>query len=213
MDGSAHTPTQSSPARPRVRVVSDRAPNDPRSPAPGAAKSYYQGRGVVFEIRPIRAADAELIVAALSYTSDETYYRRFHTAKRSFSSKELRYLTEIDGQEHVALVAIERSNEQRLAAVARFCADPNNWLEADLAICVHDPFRRQGLGAELLRRLHDEASARSLIQLRAMVQSDNIAMRKLLYHVFPDTTIDGISGYEVDYLVPVQPSIAAATAA
>ncbi len=166
-----------------------------------------------FDIRPIRPADAELIVAALGYTSAETYYRRFHTAKCYFSPTELRYLTEVDGRMHVALVAVERGEHPRLAAVARFCTDPKQPFEGELAICVHDPFRRQGLGATMLRRLQAEASSRGVRQLRAMVQSDNVAMRELLYHVFPDTRVGDRYAGEVDYLVPVQPVVCIAQAA
>ena len=40
--------------------------------------------------------------------------RRFLTPKRSFSRAELRYLTEVDGRDHVALVA-EYPVDQRAA--------------------------------------------------------------------------------------------------
>jgi len=181
-----------------------------RPPAPDTTVPRGQR---VFDIRPIRPDDAELIVAAIAYTSDETYYRRFHTAKRSFSPKELDYLTHVDGLTHVALVAIERGTAPRLAAVARFCTTANDPGEAELAICVHDPFRRCGLGAELLRRLNSEASARGFARLRAMVQSDNVPMRELLYHVFPDTRVDCRCGNEVDYVMSVRPPLPATRAA
>ena len=153
-----------------------------------------------FEIRPIRPADAQLIVAALRYTSPETYYRRFHMAKRHFTSGELKYLTEVDGVAHLALVAVEPGDPPRLAAVARYAVDPSDPLEAELAICVHDPFRRQGLGARMLRRLGDAAASRGIGRLRAIVQHDNPAMRELLYEVFPDTSVDCRGGGEVEYV-------------
>jgi acetyltransferase len=163
-----------------------------------------------FEIRPIRPADAALIVAAREYTSDETYYRRFHTFKRKFTSKELRYLTEVDGHAHIALVAVERGAVPRLAAVARYTVDRSNPLEGELAVCVHDPFRRLGLGAEMLRRLRDEAVARGLVALRAMVQSDNVAMRQLLYHVFCEVRVDRCGGGEIEYLASLAPAFSRA---
>jgi GNAT superfamily N-acetyltransferase len=202
-----------SPARLVLRLVSagaDNHDNSAETQVCGAASSSVQGREDIFDIRPIRPADAELIVAALEYTSDETYYRRFHTAKHHFSPKELKYLTDVDGKTHIALVAVERGEHPRLAAAARFFTDPKNPLEGELAICVHDPFRRKGLGAEMLGRLHDEASSRGITQLRAMVQCDNVPMRELLYHVFPDTRVDGRDGSEVDYLAPVKPAVSAA---
>jgi GNAT superfamily N-acetyltransferase len=109
----------------------------------------------------------------------------------------------VDGKMHVALVAVERGEHHRLAAVARLSLDPENPSEGELAIVVHDPFRREGLGAEMLRRLHDEASSRGVKGLRGMVQADNVPMRELLYCIFPDTRVAGVDGQEVDYLVPV----------
>ena len=41
----------------------------------------------------------------LRQLSDESVHRRFLTPKRGFSRTELRYLTEVDGRDHVALVA------------------------------------------------------------------------------------------------------------
>ena len=202
-----------STARSTLRLVSADAETSADTHVCGAPSSSVQGTEGIFDIRPIRPADAELIVAALGYTSDETYYRRFHTLKRYFSPKELEYLTHVDGKTHVALVAVERGEHPRLAAVARFCTDPTNPLEGELAICVHDPFRRRGMGAEMLGRLRAEALLRGVTQLRSMVQSDNLPMRELLYHVFPNTRVDGRDGNEVDYLVPVQPVAPAAEAA
>ena len=43
----------------------------------------------------------------LRHLSKESVQRRFLTPKSSFSRSELRYLTEVDGRDHVALVAEE----------------------------------------------------------------------------------------------------------
>jgi len=202
-----------SAGRSNLRLVSPAA--DDAQPAGGARHSrtsapsatFRRGRRV-FDIRPIRPDDAELIVAAIAYTSDETYYRRFHTAKRSFSAKELAYLTNVDGRTHVALVAIEHGASPRLAAVARFCVAHEKSGEAEFAICVHDPFRRCGLGAELLRRLSVEAPARGITRFRAMIQADNVAMQALLRQVFPDARVDDRSGNEVEYVMSARAAVA-----
>lgn len=204
MSTSRHKPALSEPARPILRLVSTGSEQRVETPIRADACSIVPALVDVFDIRPIQPADAALIVAAVAYTSSETYYRRFHAAKRCFSRSELEYLTEVDGMTHVALVAVERGERPRLAAAARFCKDPMNPHEGELGICVHDPFRRRGLGAEMLRRLSAEASLRGVSQLRAMIQSDNGAMRALLYHVFPDTRVDNRYGGEVDYIAPVR---------
>ena len=154
-----------------------------------------------FEIRPIRPPDADLIVAALDYTAPETYYRRFHSHKLAFSADELAYLTQVDGHHHVALIAVERATG-RLAAIARFITTISG-AEAEMAVCVHDPYRRRGLGAELLSRVAVIAAARGLSRLRFVVQGDNRPMIGLLHRVFPALTIDGRDGATVDFLAVI----------
>jgi len=189
------------PSGPRPLQTPSR-PQDPGSAADRSGVGHPQPSALI-EIRPIRPSDAALIIGAISYTSPETYYRRFHMAKRRFTSAELRYLTDVDGHTHVALVAAQRGEQPRLAAVARYATSPSDPLEGELGICVHDPFRRQGLGARMLIRLHDEASMRGVRRLRAIVQADNLAMRELLYRVLPGTRVDGRAGGEVQYVSPV----------
>jgi hypothetical protein len=65
----------------------------------------------------------------------------------------------------------------------------------------------------MLSRLQDEALARGVTRLRAMVQADNFAMRALLYHVCPDTRIDRCDGSEVEYRAAVKPVVPIAEAA
>ena len=194
------------PARSRAAQSEFRNPLTPSARGDSGAPGPFLEGG--FEIRPIRPADAQLIAAATSYTSPETYYRRFHAAKSHFSADELTYLTEVDGSSHVALVAIARGTPPRLAAEARFITDPSNPRVAEVAICVYDPFRRRGLATEMLRRLHDQAASRGVTHLRAMVQCDNFPIHALLYHVEPDTRVDARYGSEIEYLVPVRLSSA-----
>jgi hypothetical protein len=56
-------------------------------------------------IRPIRPSDSERIGNSRDRFSDESMRRRFLTPKPRLTSSELRYLTEVDGQDHYALVA------------------------------------------------------------------------------------------------------------
>jgi hypothetical protein len=61
--------------------------------------------GALILIRPIRADDKRFLEDGLRQLSDESVHRRFLSPKRSFSRAELLYLTEVDGRDHVALVA------------------------------------------------------------------------------------------------------------
>jgi hypothetical protein len=135
---TTHKPTRYHPASRRLALCPQGEVTCDETRLGRVSTASARARMESLEIRPIRAADAELIVAARAFTSRKTYYRRFHHDKRYFSAKELTYLTDVDGRTHVALVAIERGEHPRLAAVARFSTGPTNPREGELAICVHD---------------------------------------------------------------------------
>ena len=98
-------------------------------------------------IRPIAPEDKPLLSAGLRSLSAETAFRRFLSPKVSFSAAELRYLTEVDQIDHVALVAVD-AVFGRLIAVARCVRVSDD--TAELAIVIGDPWQRMGLGRRLL---------------------------------------------------------------
>ena len=135
----------------------------------------------------MRPDDRNRILAAKAYTSEETYARRFHQRAHHFSDWDLTYLTEVDGDNHIALIATECEDPDRLVAIARCVRNPAEPHDAELAITVHDPYQRRGIGFGMLSLLHDAAVAHGITQLRAFIESDNDAMVALMYKVFPRT--------------------------
>ena len=156
-----------------------------------------------FDVRPIRPDDRELIRDAVAYTSPETYYQRFHAYKRSFSDPELTYLTEVDGDEHVALIAVDRERPDMLVGIARFVRVAPGSAEAELAITVHDPYQGRGVGTHLMRLLVDAARSRGVSRLRAIVQADNRAMIRLMHGVLPQTVLDRRDGSVAEYVASI----------
>ena len=73
--------------------------------------------GTTVFIRPIAPEDKPLLAAGLRNLSPETAYRRFLSPKVRFSEDELRYLTEVDGHDHIAYVAVDAATT--LVAVGR----------------------------------------------------------------------------------------------
>ena len=136
--------------------------------------------GARFVVRHIRPDDKELLADGLAHLSPETAYRRFLAPKQRFSSGELRYLTELDGRDHVALVAIPVGDPCHLAAVARFVRTEHDPAAAEAAIVVGDRIQRRGLGKLLALRLADEAAARGITRFEATILGDNVAARKLM---------------------------------
>ena len=150
-------------------------------------------------IRPIRPADRTLITNAVRYTSDRTYQRRFHGPRPRFSPRVLSYLTEVDGENHFALIAVERDRPDRLVAVARFVRYRESPTEAEFAITVHDPYQCQGIGRRLLELLVEAARERGIARLRALIQSDNDPMMGLLRRVLPQARLEDRSDRECTY--------------
>jgi RimJ/RimL family protein N-acetyltransferase len=132
-------------------------------------------------IRPIRADDKRMLSDGLRRLSDESVHRRFLSPKRTFSSSELRYLTEVDGTGHVALVAESPVDPvRRIIAVARFVRLREDPEAAEAAIVVADNWQGRGLGSLLSARLADEARRLGIRRFTATMAADNAAAHRLM---------------------------------
>lgn len=121
-------------------------------------------------LRPIRAQDKDLLTRFHDRLSTETRYRRYHGAKGALSSRELVYLTEIDGHDHVAVVADRGDGE--LAAVARVVSAGDG--TAEVAVVVADDCRGRGYGARVVEAAMRRYRARHPgAVIVANVQTDN----------------------------------------
>jgi len=131
-------------------------------------------------VRPIEPGDKDRLVNGLRQLSEESIRKRFLAAKPRFTSSELRYLTEVDGVNHIALVAVLADDPDQLVAVARCVRLPDRPATAEMAIVVGDPWQGQGLGRELARRLADTARAAGIRRFAATMLGDNEAARRLM---------------------------------
>lgn len=134
------------------------------------------------EIRSIRADDGVRLRASHERLSPESRYRRFLGAKPTLSESDARYLVEVDGRDHVALVATTPVDgaEGEIVAVARFVRLPDVPDTAEFAIVVGDAYQRRGLATELLKRLAEAAIERDIARFRATMLSDNVAIQAML---------------------------------
>ncbi len=131
-------------------------------------------------IRQIRATDKRMLARGLELLSEETRRKRFLSAKPRFSQAELRYLTEVDGERHFALVAVLADQLDHVVGVARFVTLPEDPGTADAAIVVGDPWQRRGLGKRLALLLADAARERGVRRFSATMLSDNPAALALM---------------------------------
>ncbi len=169
-----------------------------RPPSRFRARRVTQG-DLVVTVRAIRPDDRDALRAAFHKLSPLSRYRRFQGHLSDLSPAMLRYLTEVDGDEHFAVVALlERPRRPALRALPgalfeRWQAPPEivgvarlirlRPDTAEVAITVADALQRKGLGARLLSILVTHARRSGVETLVAHVLADNTPMRELLSKV------------------------------
>jgi GNAT superfamily N-acetyltransferase len=148
--------------------------------------------GTRLVIRPIRPDDKRLLARAVAELSDESARRRFLAPKRSLSPRELRYLTVIDGRDHLALVAVRADDPAVLVAVARCVRSPHDPQTAEMAILVADPWQRLGLGRRLAELLAEAARAVGVRRFTATLLGENVAAHRMLRTIAPRLEDHGV---------------------
>jgi RimJ/RimL family protein N-acetyltransferase len=138
--------------------------------------------GRLVDIRPIRSDDGERLQAAHSRLSAESRYRRFLGPKPTLTAADARYLVDVDGSDHFALVATAPAGAEdgSIVAVTRFIRVTDEPEVAEFAIVVGDDYQRAGLATEMLDRLARAALERGVCRFRAIMLADNVAVRRML---------------------------------
>jgi RimJ/RimL family protein N-acetyltransferase len=138
--------------------------------------------GTEVVLRLVGPEDKALIVEGFARLSPEARYRRFFSMKQRLSAEELRYFTEFDGLNHLALGAIlvRADGSERGIAVARFVRASDDPHAAEAAVVVVDEFQQRGLGKLLLDRLVAAARERGIDRFRATTLAENPAARALM---------------------------------
>jgi acetyltransferase len=147
-------------------------------------------------IRPIRPEDEPLLVQFHHTLSEQSVYQRFFSALHLTQRTTHERLTRIcfnDYSREIALVAQHQETpgaEPRILGVGRL-SKLHGVNEGEFAILVSDPWQRQGLGAELLKRLIQVAREEKLHRLVGHILPENHAMSRLCqeagFKVGPDT--------------------------
>ncbi len=132
--------------------------------------------------------------------SDETIHRRFLAPKPRFTGTDLRYLTEVDGRDHYALVAVLADRPDVLVGVGRWIRDPERPERAEVAIVIGDALQGHGLGTALGLALADAARARGVRSFTATMLADNTPAQRLFavishrLHVTHEGATDALTG-------------------
>lgn len=139
--------------------------------------------GTPVTIRPITSDDRDDLRRAFLETSATTRYLRFLGIVSELTEAMLTYLTEVDQQNHVALVATITSPDlktERGVGIARLIRATDDPHVAEAAITVTDAVQRQGVGTALAIELARAARHLGVLVIRAEVFEGNDAMRRIL---------------------------------
>lgn len=162
--------------------------------------------GTRAHIRPIRPEDKAGLEQGLARLSPASRYLRFHFPVESLTAAELRYLTEIDYDAHMAWVAEDADDPRRSGmGVARYVRLADEPEVAEAAVTVVDECQGRGLGSVLLAVLSRSAIAAGIRVLRNYVLSENEAMLELLDELGATRADEGFGVYRVDMALPADP--------
>lgn len=137
--------------------------------------------GVRVLFRLIRPDDKEMLLEGFKRLSNHSRYERFFTHIETLSEGQLRYLTEVDHENHSAWLAIAVDGERhRGVGVGRWIRLVNEPEVAEVAVTVIDEFHRQGIGRTLLYLCAKSALSKGVHAFRAWVLHDNKATLHML---------------------------------
>jgi len=141
--------------------------------------------GAPLYIRAIRPDDQQRLAKFHRRLSPESVYFRFFEIKQELSEADLHYLTELDFERRVALVAtLAPEHEAPLVGVARYDVLPKSKAakrgSAELGIVVEDAHQGRGIGTQLLKHLLGIAYSQGVREITAEILPQNTKMLELV---------------------------------
>ena len=142
--------------------------------------------GTEISLRRVVPTDAAGLGALVSRLSPRARRERFHGAVSALSDDQLRQMSCVDQQRHVAFVMTEAaSGYEHIVADARYVVDDNHTAfdgtrSAEFAVVVDERWQRRGLGTRAIAALADAARGAHLDWLHGRVLTQNLAMLALL---------------------------------
>jgi acetyltransferase len=168
-----------------LRTRRNTLPQPAICPYPMQYTSQWKTKGgLPVVVRPIRPEDEPLMVKFHEKLSEQTVYLRyFHMENLTSRVAHGRLMKKcfIDYDREMALVMDHhdfKSGEREILAVGRLTRDPGS-KDAEVSVLVADPWQKQGLGSELVKRLIGIARDQGLAKVIANIMPQNIGMRAL----------------------------------
>jgi GNAT superfamily N-acetyltransferase len=152
---------------------------------PNFQEEHVLDDGTPVTVRHVRPDDAAELKRGYDKLSPSSRYRRF-LGSITLSDETLRYLTCVDGKDHVAIVAVTRAPDggaETGLGIARFIRANDDPSAAEAALTVIDDMQRKGLGRILGLALARAAVERGVKRFRGEILTDNEPARNLLEEV------------------------------
>lgn len=157
-------------------------------------------------IRPILPEDRDRLRDGFARLSELSRYRRFMTALDELTEEQVRYLTEIDYENHMAWVALDPTRPDRPGlGVARYVRVPDEPTVAEAAVTVVDSHQGRGLGSMLLGVLGLSAVKNGIRTFRGYVLEENQPALALLDGLGASSRRHEGGFVEVDVPLPEDP--------
>ncbi len=155
--------------------------------------------GARLTARPIEPGDKAALAHFFEGLSEESRRRRFLAPKPKLGARDLAFLTEVDHDRHVALVALDRDGA--IVAVARYAAWVDRPGHAEIAFAVAEEWHGRGLASALAGRLVEHARRAGVAVLTASTLTENTPAHALLSRLgfARRRTSSGVAEYELAF--------------
>ena len=153
-------------------------------------KATLRDGGLIY-IRAISPKDKKILLEGFHHLSPQSIRFRFMGLKNVLTHDELVYLTEIDYEKHIALVATHyKDNYEHLVGVGRFIEIDTKDIvrSAEIGLAVIDKHHNRGVGSLLFEQLKILAIQKGITRFEAYVLSDNCRMCDIFKHHSSDYT-------------------------
>lgn len=132
-------------------------------------------QGPELTIRLLRDGDVATVRALFARLGDASRRSRFNGLKQRLGEQELRWLATV-GRNHHVLVAYVDGDPEPVAIARLVRSGPS----AEVAFEVADDYQGRGIGSALTQELVHDACAAGIVEVTALVRSDNPAALAVL---------------------------------
>ncbi len=143
-------------------------------------------------VRDLAPEDRDKLRAGFDELSPTARLMRFGREVEELTEDMLDDLMDVDGHDHVALVAVEDTDpEGDGLGIARFIREPYETTAAEAAITVAEGQRGRGVGTALLTALAERATREGVTEFRNYVLAENLAMRRVFEDLGAHVAVQG----------------------